>query len=227
EPKAYDLDLRARFQIARWESEGYAAGIVSLEKALAKDPHFAEAHALFASALLEQAIITLRDPRPTMAKARAEARRALELDDSLGEGHVALGLILGSFDYDLEGQERELRRAIDLSPGDPRPYVWLSQVLAISRPAEGVEVATRALPLDPVTPTVNLQLGWSLYYAQRYQESLAQLRKVLELDPRTHFAHAEMAWNLSALGRHDDAVDSIAKSYEGRKPGDDPLLDLT
>jgi len=227
DPEAYDLYLRGRYQVARWESDGYAAATVSLEKAIAKDPNFADAHALLASALLEQAILTLTDPRPTMAKARAEAQKALTLDDSLGEAHVAQGLILGAFDYDLKGQERELRRAIELSPSDSRPHVWLAQVLSISNPKEGVEAAARALALDPVTPNVNLMLGWSLYYADRYDESLAQLRKVLELDSRTYFAHAEIAWNLAALGRHAEAVQSVARAYEAKKPGDDPVLDLS
>jgi Tfp pilus assembly protein PilF len=51
----------------------------------------------------------------SVPKAKAAAMKALELDDTLAEAHVAL-VYAEFFDWDWQSAEREFNRAIELNP---------------------------------------------------------------------------------------------------------------
>jgi len=63
-----------------------------------------------------------------LPRAKEAARRALELDPSLGEAHASLGLIANA-ERDYPSAEAEYRTAIELSPNYALPYMWLGLVL--------------------------------------------------------------------------------------------------
>jgi hypothetical protein len=48
-------------------------------------------------------------PRESGPKAKAEATKALEIDNSLAEAHASLGLTHMSYEWDWAGAERELK----------------------------------------------------------------------------------------------------------------------
>ena len=51
-----------------------------------------------------------------MPRARAAARRAIELDPNLAEGHTWLVMVLLFFDWDWPAAEREFQAALELNP---------------------------------------------------------------------------------------------------------------
>ena len=57
-------------------------------------------------------------PSEAGPKARSEARRALELDDTSAMAHFALATLLTHTDWDLPAAGREWSRAVELDPGD-------------------------------------------------------------------------------------------------------------
>ena len=63
-----------------------------------------------------------------------------------------------------------------------------------------------ALELDPLTPTMSRHLAWVLYYARRYDESIAQLKKTLELAPEVGMANALLGWNYAQKRMYPEAV---------------------
>ena len=56
-------------------------------------------------------------PATAWKGARAAARKSLEIDPRLAEGHVALAAMIEAYDWDWAGAEREYKRALQLSPG--------------------------------------------------------------------------------------------------------------
>ncbi len=52
-----------------------------------------------------------------------------------------------------------------------------------------IEQAKTALALDPLSPIINVVVGWTFFYARRYDEAIASLRECLRLAP--DFAPAE------------------------------------
>ena len=87
-----------------------------------------------------------------MPKAKEAALKAVELDDTLAEGHVELGTVYFTYDYDWPAAEREFRRGVELSPNYARAHEFLGWFLVLmGRTEEGLEHARRAVALDPVS----------------------------------------------------------------------------
>ena len=89
-----------------------------LEEVVAKEPERFEAHVNLASAYLK---------RNELAKARAEADRALALSPTLGRAHETRGLVLWR-GGDEAGAAQAFRTALRWDPGSVRANVWLGMV---------------------------------------------------------------------------------------------------
>src|SRR5207244_1440272 len=79
-----------------------------------KDPNYALAYAGLADTYTSMAN-DWRNPREVFPKALEYARKALELDDTLGEAHFSRGAIAYFYEWDWVAAQRELDRALDLN----------------------------------------------------------------------------------------------------------------
>ena len=87
--EAYELYLKGRFQYNKHTPEGWMRAIEYYEQAIAKEPEYAPAYAAMTSALVFAWYFGVLPPSETIAKCKAAASRALEIDDSLEESHCA------------------------------------------------------------------------------------------------------------------------------------------
>src|SRR5206468_883709 len=111
------------------------------------------------------------DRKDLSDRAKEAAKKALELDEGLGEAHAALAV--SSWDWNWQQGKRELQLAIDLSPGYGTAHQWYAGLLVqTGRIEEGLAEARRAVELDPLSPSVNQTLGWALYMARQYDRSI-------------------------------------------------------
>ena len=125
-----------------------------------------------------------------MPKARAAAARALQLDDSLAEAHVALGGVLAIHDWDWAGSETEFARAMELDPDGAPAYQCYSVACLIpqGRLQEALEAAQQACELDPLSPSVNSSLALAHFVLGEYNEAIDYFKKALEIDPNFFLA---------------------------------------
>jgi Flp pilus assembly protein TadD len=112
-----------------------------LEKAVAKDPGFAEARNMLG---------VLYERLGRTEEARKCFEQAVELDPNAWEAHYNLGLALMQAN-DLSGAEQRIKRALELSPANPTVHLFLGYLLflhADTRTAgiEHVRYAARSLP---------------------------------------------------------------------------------
>jgi Tfp pilus assembly protein PilF len=78
--------------------------------------------------------------------------KALELDDTLAEAHVALAYAT-FFDWDWSSAEREFKRAIELNPNSALSHNWYAAcLLTRGRFTESMAEAQRAQEFDPLSP---------------------------------------------------------------------------
>jgi Tfp pilus assembly protein PilF len=89
-------------------------GIDLYGKAIDIDPHYALAYASMAYVLMMLPITCDVPPSDVFPKAKAAAKRALQLDDSLGEAHQSQGWVHFWCDYDWVNSEKEFRRTLEL-----------------------------------------------------------------------------------------------------------------
>src|SRR5204863_439113 len=80
-----------------------------------------------------------RAPGEVMPRARAEAMKALALNESLGEAHASLASILQDYYWDWSSAEREFKRALELNPSYATAHQWYANLLAIRGRSEDGE----------------------------------------------------------------------------------------
>jgi TolB-like protein len=112
--EAYALYVKGLHVFDKASGEGFREGTVLFQQAIDKDPTYAAAYAGLGEsyALLAFGYPPVEEAFP---KALAAAKRAIELDDSLAEGHVSLG-VASLMSRNWTVAERELRRGIELNP---------------------------------------------------------------------------------------------------------------
>ncbi len=140
--------------------------------------------------------------------------RGAQLYPQSSRMQVALGIALFSrTHYDRAIQA--FCRAIDLAPGDPRPYAFLGQVYDIA-PHQADQVTHRLaqfVKVAPNDPRAYFYYAMSLWKGERIQsspEQIAQveslLKKATELDPGYAAAHLQLGILESQQTRLPDAI---------------------
>src|ERR1017187_8432847 len=91
--------LKGEYYSGRFTKEGFDKGIDYLNQAIAKDPNYAEAYSALAMNYINQdgCFITPSLPRPS---ARDAAKKALALDETDVEAHVALAIEEQWYEWD-------------------------------------------------------------------------------------------------------------------------------
>jgi len=207
DPEANDLLLRGRYYCDKWTEEDMNRGIAFYRRAIDQDPTFALAYAGLAGCYADLAFFAYGPPAEVYPRAKAAARRALELDSIIGEAHATLGWITFAADLDFNGPNQDFRRALELSPGSARIRGLYSSYLALAgRFDQAVVQNQRAIELDPLSVTTSLSLGWVYFQARRYDESIAQLNRTLALEPGYFYAHMELGWDYLQNGKNEAAV---------------------
>ena len=196
DPEAYEAYLKGRYFWNKRTADGLEKAVDYFDQAVAKDPNYAAAYSGLADtyALLGDWEFAAMAPKEAMPKALSAARKALQLDDSLGEAHASLAFCLEGFDWDFTDADREFRRAIDLNPGYATAHHWYAWHLSLlGRNKEAIEEMEKAASLDPVSPVVNADLAELLLIARLSDESIMQSRKTIEMNPEFAFAHNQLA----------------------------------
>jgi serine/threonine-protein kinase len=212
--EAYRLYLRGRQYMVGTLDEMDKA-VSYFQQAIEREPLYAMAHAGLAQAYVLQGYLLVRDRDEAAALANAAAKRALELDDSLAEARTAAGMIKYYFEWDWEGAEEELRRAVELSPGNAEAYEEYSNYLmSQGRYDEAVKTAQRGAEFDPLSILPVHQLGIAYMAAGDFESAAAQFRQAQELRPSWVWGHIKRGKALAHMGRCDESQEEVTRAEE-------------
>ncbi len=213
--EAYNLYLKGRsFWHRRYE--GFLQKAMDcFQKAIDKDPGYAPAHVGLADCYNSLGVWAFADPGAVFPQARALTKKALDIDDTLSDAHASLGVVNIFYDWNWTAGESELRRAIELNPGNALVHLWYGHYLSIvGRMDESIAEVRLAQGLDPLSPTINSNVGYTLYLSRQYESAMVELNRTLELDPHfagAHFYLGALHWH---LGRYAEAIEEYKKSLE-------------
>lgn len=191
-PEAYEAYLKGRALWYERTTEALERSIEYFQQAIQKDENYAPAYAGLADAYGLLAIVPwdALAPREAMPKAKAMAQKALELDDTLADGHGALGTILLNYDWDWPAAYAELQKAVELNPNNLETHFRLASYF---RTVGKVDLAAQELQLaqklDPVSFRTHSTLGWLYLYAGRYDDAEAYLQEGVALGPDYPYDH--------------------------------------
>jgi len=223
--EAYELTLRGRFHANQLSQEALEQAIDYFDDAIARDPRYAPAYAGKAFAYTNLAALEYLPPLIVMPEAKAAARRAIDLDNSLSEAHTWLGYAYLFFDWDWTAAEQELLTALDLNPNSAEAHLaYAAYFSSRGQMDEAVSQVRRAQEIDPKSIMVYASGSgsqWIFLLARRYAESIEEGRRAVDLAPENSFAHGHLGL---ALVQNGVFGEGIAELEEATRLEDAPLL---
>jgi TolB-like protein/Tfp pilus assembly protein PilF len=215
DPETYELYLRARHLWNQRRPAALRSAIQYFEEAIARDPDFALAHAGLADVYVVRPFADPTVPAlPSAESAMAAARRALELDPTLGEAYASLGLA-SLMAWSFEDAEEYFARALDLTPGYATAHHWAGDYReALGQTEAAVGLTRRALELDPFSPRIHADLANRLYEAGRLDEAIQVLERGAELDPGFPDYYLVAWWLYASAGEEDRALEALLRAHQ-------------
>jgi serine/threonine-protein kinase len=219
---AYQYYMKGREYAQRRTREDLRAAIHYDEKALAEDPNYALAYAGLADAYGILGVYGYITPIEGRRLAEDATRKALALDDNLAESHAALGLAYVTYaPSNFSLGDRELRRAIELSPSlaFARHYLGISLVRQ-GRLDEALDEFLKARELDPLSSVIARNVALPYYFKRDYSRALHLLQQANELGPAF-----SQTWEIGVYvqnGLFNETLTELEKAKQERKS--DPIL---
>ena len=217
DPEAYERYLRGRYFFARRGTPGLLKALDEYRAAIARDSSFARAWAGMALVYVVIPSYESVNADSVNQLGIAAARRALALDSTVADAHLALANARAN-QMDLAEAEIESRRVLALLPNDATANQWHSSILqAQGNLEEALEASRRASELDPLSSVTTTDHAVVYLSARRYPEAFAAARRSLELDSTFTYTRVVLAWLHGVTGRPDSALAQL-----GLDPPADP-----
>jgi TolB-like protein/DNA-binding winged helix-turn-helix (wHTH) protein/Flp pilus assembly protein TadD len=212
---AYDSYLMGLYFSNKRSKDGLEKAIDYFGRAVENDPNFALAYALMADCYYLQLYYGYDSGSDRIQKAKAAVERALLLDDSIAEAHVAAAMVQFYEKRDQDGIESahpgamdSLRRGLALNPNlaiAHQRYAWV--LASFGHLDEGVREMKRAQELDPISPTNNTAMGIILVFDRQFRSSLEYCYKAAELAPNEALIQENLATAYALNGMYPQAIE--------------------
>ena len=212
--EAYQAYLKGRYYWNRRTAVNLKKALEEFKLATEKDPNFALAFVGLADCYTLFGEYAGAPTSETLPQAKANAERALALDDSLGEVHATLGLI-ADYSWDWAEAENQFKLAIAANPNYPTTYHWYSVSLkALGRFDEADAMIRQAQQLDPVSSVIAVNITRMLQIQKKDDEAIRFTQKLIELDPNFPAAYQYISLSYIRLGKITEAIAAGEKSVQ-------------
>ncbi len=214
--EAYNLYLRALYLADRTTEADFLNAMEALKRAVEIDPNYAQAYALMADThqLLVSGFVGEGSEsfEEGFAQVHAYADKALELDPNLPEGLFAKASALWAGDLNVELSAHYYVKGLQLDPNNALGAGWLSYLrLSQGRYTEGIELAERALTVDPLSINALRSLGDTYRVAGLPDKAIETYNRALELQPDTARVNGRLARMALARGDFETAAVHIPR----------------
>jgi serine/threonine protein kinase len=190
--------------------------------AIEADKTYARPYVGLAEAYASLGLRGYQDPSKSRDETAEAAGTAIFLDKDLPEAHVAVALADMEFaPYDFTNSDRELKRAIELSPNLAIAHQHLGiSLIKQGRLDEGLMEALKARELDPYSAVIAKNVSLCYEVMRQYNEAIKSLRQAKDLGPplSSTFEIGIYIQN----GQYDEARNELLEQKRGRE--NDPLL---
>jgi TolB-like protein/Flp pilus assembly protein TadD len=200
-PEAQDLYLHGMLE---FDVDNCKKAIDYFRQALDKNPNYAQAHAALANCYGRMGESGQMNYKEAFSQQKAEAIRAIELDESLPEGHAELANTAMTLDWDWATAATEFRRALELNPNSAAIHQkYAFYLLRTGQLREALSEVERGVDLDPVSGRSFHYEGFVYYFSRQYDLALSLSRRV----------RAESITAFLKSGNGPDALGHLGNAY--------------
>lgn len=215
-PEAYEAYLRGRYYLSNQFTMGQPLNTAKsyFEESIRKDPGFALAYSGLADSYVYLAIFRQLSPEGAHRPAKEALRKALELDDSIGEAHDTLGVLSWRSELDWKAAEREFNRAIALAPSYSCAHEDRALYLSfMGRRAEALAEIAKSSELD-LGPSSAMTESGAYYQLRDYQSLVEASRRGVVSYPNEWTEHYNLGVGYEGTGKLLEAISEYQKAIE-------------
>lgn len=218
---AYDLYLQAIAQMYEVTPEARVAALELIQKALAINPDYAEAHGIAAWCYFARSLWEGSLPKSYLDAALGHARavQALRSEDASTLAHAAISLAVATRDNDAALEM--IARALAINPSSVHAHghgavinVWAGNYADAIRLAEE---ALRLSPFEPLSVMAHAAIAGARLMTGAYDQAIAAARRGIQIYPTHVPSHLIMIVSLVRLGQVSDA-EAAAKRFMAMTP---------
>jgi len=179
--KAWVAYLEGRKQWIKRTDEGLRLAREKFTQSIGFDENFALAHCYLAYVDMIMAVYNVERPGDAMPRAKRAARRALQLNPSLGEAHAAMGYIQLLYDWDFAASRASFEKAIKYNPNHAFTYCWYGQYFQVVKDdKKRLELTQMAIEREPLNPVIMAVHAKSLKINGEPDEASALVERAIE-----------------------------------------------
>ncbi|MDX1479567.1 MAG: adenylate/guanylate cyclase domain-containing protein [Saprospiraceae bacterium] len=196
----YFLDQRAHIRQAR----------ACFEKARELDDQYALAWSGLAYTHFYEIYFDGKPPLDNFPLVRQAADRAISINPDLAEPYVMKALTSFYFDWDFAEAARQYNKAVSLNPLASDTYrVKAYYHSMIGEPEAGIELARKALDLDPLNINIRLSLAELLYRGRHFEAAISAFRDLVRDFPGLTPARFMLSNSYYFVAKHDEAKTTL------------------
>jgi len=212
---AYNFYLKGRFHWNKSNPEDIVKAIRNFEEAIHIDPGFALPYCALSYCYSFMGSSGLIPTAEAFSKAKDYTLKAIELDPDHPESHLSLATIKFFHNWDFEGAEISLNKAISLSLNSSlinQVHGWF--LIAKGDFNKAIEKMEQALILDPLSLPIISNLADAYAFAGRFQQALEQYDKAIEMDSHFRRAFDGKGMLYLAMGEYDKAIENFLQYHK-------------
>ena len=166
------------------------------------------------------------DPKIGFGRARIEAEKVLELDDTVAAAHSVKGAVLGYHEFRFEEAEKSFKRALELDPNSGMTGCWYAGLLGGMRRISDWDAQARAAAAaEPVAPLVQGVAGYNLL-SSGSNDGWELMHRALEMDAEHPTVNHYYGQKLADLGIYERAVPHLEVGFRAGILSDAGMLAL-
>lgn len=221
---AYTLYLKGLHYWHKINPADYYKAIECFQQAVDLEPGYAQAYAMMAIAYSNLGATGQLKPEKAFGLANQYSDKALNLDDTIAESHIARARVYLFYEKKWEAAYDALQKAIQLNPAATDSYRLLGYYyIVVGKKDEAVKILEKALEIDPLSTVINNYLGEAYAMAERYDDAYRMAEKQLEINPKMRVAIEMKGWCTGMKGDWEKAVEYFEEVH---RLANDPLKSL-
>lgn len=210
---AYQIYLKGRYFWNKRDPLSLQKAVEFFKQTIHEDAEYALAYSGLADCYVLLVMYGVCKAAKAMAEAKEAAEKAVFIDDSLAEAHTSLAYLNATYYWDWRKSSYEFKRAIELNPGYSTAHHWYGIFLLMQGKVESAqEELTLARNVDPLSLSINADIGWAFFFAHQYDQALEHYLEAIELDPNFIRAYWFLGQCYIQLSRFEEAIEAYQKA---------------
>ena len=212
---AYNLYLKGLYNWNKWAPDFMSKAIKYFEDAANLSPDFSLAYARLSACYTFLGAAGFMPNKIAYSKAKEYALKSYELDNSLIDAQISLGMVKYFNDWDWEGAEKCFIKALGINPNSAETHEYYSMLLTtLGYHKKALKEAELAHQLDPLNAPISYILSFAYFNNSQFDLAIDQHKNTLEIDSDFGDTWNSLAWMYLTSSDYEKAMEIFNKNLK-------------